>query len=312
MIDPPAGGAAPRAAAAPITRGGLGQTAAAAEGLSRRPPPHPKGTTSRPQPSPRFIPVASTRLWKRRRTHSGMEEPSRKASLPPTATPSALPAAAAEAKSPLAETAVSVSTRAAPSASRPPLAHPASEVPPPRTASTPSAAALGAAFASPRTGAPLASLPPPRTRPRTQRARTRSQLVLRACGRCCRPSEQTCVWVTSQGHAVGAEAACGWTSLTVITSIASITYIVLTNAMIFVDALMDKNRNTQVDPYADRLDFGALALGAAATPRRYRPSARVTKEEGAWLTGTATPRWALLHWVCRHFIDATEAERNVV
>jgi hypothetical protein len=45
---------------------------------------------------------------------------------------------------------------------------------------------------------------------------------------------------------------------------------------------------------------GALALGAAATPRRYRPSAlHLTQEEGAWLTVTAWLRRAIPHGVCR-------------
>ncbi len=48
--------------------------------------------------------------------------------------------------------------------------------------------------------------------------------------------------------------------------------------------------------------LGALALGAAATPRRYRPSAlHLTQEEGAWLTVTAWLRRATLHGDYKHF-----------
>ncbi len=48
--------------------------------------------------------------------------------------------------------------------------------------------------------------------------------------------------------------------------------------------------------------LGALALGVAATPRRYRPSAlHLTQEEGAWLALMASLRRAIRHGVCKHF-----------
>ncbi len=47
---------------------------------------------------------------------------------------------------------------------------------------------------------------------------------------------------------------------------------------------------------------GARAPGVAVTPRRYRPLALPTKERGAWLTGTAWLRRALLVQPYREFL----------
>ncbi len=47
--------------------------------------------------------------------------------------------------------------------------------------------------------------------------------------------------------------------------------------------------------------IGALALGVAATPRRYRPSAlHLTQEEGAWLASMASLRRAIHHGDYKH------------
>jgi hypothetical protein len=51
--------------------------------------------------------------------------------------------------------------------------------------------------------------------------------------------------------------------------------------------------------------IGALALGVAATPRRYRPPARQTKEGGDWLAWLAWLRRAPPHGVCRNIHDTS-------
>jgi hypothetical protein len=96
-----------------------------------------------------------------------------------------------------------------------------------------------------------------------------------------------------------AEAACGRTNWSAETSPS---YIVILNIPVenMDDTQEIKEMVSVVAPFVDFRTIGARALGAAVTLRRYRPSARLTKEEGVWLTWPANPRWDLHHGACKY------------
>jgi hypothetical protein len=100
-----------------------------------------------------------------------------------------------------------------------------------------------------------------------------------------------------------AEAACGRTNWSAETSPS---YIVILNIPVenMDDTQEIKEMVSVVAPFVDFRTIGARALGAAVTLRRYRPSARLTKEEGDWLAAPATPRWVLLHGAYKDIVNA--------
>ncbi len=84
---------------------------------------------------------------------------------------------------------------------------------------------------------------------------------------------------------MGVEAACGRASCP--TEIAS-NYVInlfisITDTTNLDYERMVKYKYSVMTPFVDGMTFGAWAPGAAATPRRYRPFADLTRLEGAWL-----------------------------
>ncbi len=146
----------------------------------------------------------------------------------------------------------------------------------------------------------VAFLPTLLARRRGLTAAAAVQLVSRACGRTRRPPWSATRGTRRMAQVVRVEAACGRTNQAEAASSTNIIFYLIA-AVDMVDTLSFQEPFNQEEPYADLETVGARALGAAVTLRRYRPSARLTKEEGVWLTWPANPRWDLLHGACKYF-----------
>ncbi len=80
-------------------------------------------------------------------------------------------------------------------------------------------------------------------------------------------------------------------------------------AHITVDVADTQFQVTLAEPFVDTLanlndvNHGARALGAATTPRQFRPPAKPSWWGGAWMLWTAPLRRGLLHWAYKNLVD---------